>query len=215
MEISDKNACPHCHTAPDPATGLCRCPASPGASAAALDLPSGRLVAQAELLFETYIAARLVRARRQLKTAKSALLRDARNRACLDELRRAEQETERLQVQLLEQARKAAHAREQHSGGATATPPAPPAPAVARALPTECFRTTQAAKADEAYGAAELGRRSRRDDRNCPRCGDHTPGESGVCACGHEFVASGTGAVAEPFLSEEEIAALRKTVKAP
>lgn len=212
MEISDQSVCPHCQAIPDSATGLCRCPATARAPTAPLDLSSGALVAQAERLFETYLAARLVRARRQLQAAKTALRRDARKRAHLDELRRAEQETERLQAQVLEQARKAAQAREQQPAPA---PRARPAPAAAGAVASEHFRTLQAAKAEEAYDACgALGRRSRPDHRDCPRCGARIAGESEACVCGHRFAANDAAVLAEPFLSDSEIAALRKAIKA-
>lgn len=216
MKIDDNNTCPRCRAVLDPATGLCGCPAAAREAATSLDYSPapGALVAQAELLFETYLAARLVRARRQVKAAKVALLRDPRARIKLDELRRAEQETERLQAQLLEQARKAAQTREQNRARPLAVPPAPEPEESVHTRPTERFREAQAAKAEDAYDAAGLGRRSRPDDRDCPRCGGHVSGDSTACACGYQFIASDASVVVEPFLTDEEITALRKTVKA-
>lgn len=202
------DVCPRCHATPDPATGLCGCPAPATQVEPAADYSSGALVAQAESLFETYLAARLVRARRQLTQAKVALLRDPRNRARLEELRRTEQETRRLQAQLVEQARKVAEAKEQVRAGA-----ATPTPETIAAQPTEDFRALQAARAEQAVSAAatQLERRSRPDDRDCPECARRLPGETTRCPCGYRFAADDV--VAEPFLSEEELAALRHTVK--
>lgn len=99
----------------------------------------------AESLYETYLAARLTRARRRLRRAKAALLRDPRNLEKLATLRRAEDEMEKLQAQRFEQAREAA---------APAREPSSPRPAE-ETIPdlstgaTMDFRTAQAARADQ------------------------------------------------------------------
>jgi hypothetical protein len=86
--------------------------------------PSTTLVAQAEAVFESYLAARVVNARRELTSAKVALLRDPRNRARLEAIRRAETDVEKLQAQLIEQKRNAARARARmdHTSTTPATP---------------------------------------------------------------------------------------------
>jgi hypothetical protein len=86
--------------------------------------PSSTLVAQAEAVFESYLAARVVNARRELTSAKVALLRDPRNRARLEAIRHAETDVEKLQAQLVEQKRNAARARARidHTSGPPATP---------------------------------------------------------------------------------------------
>lgn len=72
---------------------------------------SPTLVAQAEAVFESYLAARVVNARRELAAAKNALLSDNRSRDKLEAVRRAETNLEKLQSQLLDQKRNAARAR--------------------------------------------------------------------------------------------------------
>jgi hypothetical protein len=172
-------------------------------------LASETLVTQAESLFENYIAARLVRTRRALTAAKVALLRDPRNRAKLDALRTAEAETERLQAQLLEQSRRTVAARER-----AASVPASNEPPRARTSSeaTEDFRSRQAAKADAAYrspDAADSERVARADERECPNCGERHRSDTSICVCGYNFVAPEHNMVAEPFLTAEEVAALR------
>lgn len=201
-----KSPCPRCHTVPNQETGLCRCPRPFDGRIPALGLSSSALLTQAESLFENYLAARLVRARRTLTTAKVTLLRDPRNRAKLDAMRTAELETQKLHAQLLEQTRRTTKAREQaatrtgHEAGRTS------------AEATDDFRMVQAAKAEAALQSSESSDRPqwlRPDDRECPKCGERVPGDVTVCTCGHDFATVGNRSVAEPFLSEEEVAALR------
>lgn len=207
----DGNAtCAVCDTAPDPVSGLCLCAKTAMERAAPVNFSSSALVAQAETLFETYLAARLVRARRHLTFAKVALLRDPRNRAKLEELRRAETEAEQLQAQLIEQARKTAQARDRRSHGGEASAPTAPDSTIS-AEATQDFRATQAVRAEEIYpssDASQFGRRSRPDDRDCPNCGSQVPGEETACSCGYQFTA-GPDLAAESFLTDEELAVLR------
>lgn len=122
--------CPHC--------GARHAPPAPCVRAETSTV--GPLMAQAESLFESYLAARLVRARRNLTSTKVALLRDPRSREKRDQLLRAEAETEKLQAQLLDQVRRATLAREQVRNAAR--------PDVPSEQPTETFRNLQAAKAE-------------------------------------------------------------------
>lgn len=164
---------------------------------------NGGLVAQAESLFETYLAARLVRARRNVTNAKVTLLRDPRSRPKLDLLRRAEDEAEKLQAQLLEQARRLAYVR-----NGNVAPDAAPAEPSEQATPG--FRTIQAARAAEILQNTDpMQRQSRPDDRHCPRCAATVSGEASVCGCGYQFVPLRLDVSAEPFLTQEELAALR------
>lgn len=153
---TNKPVCPHCHATHTPAAACVRAAA-----------PT-TLLAQAELLFESYLAARLVRARRNLTKAKVEFLRDPRNPERHDALVRAESEAQRLHTQLLDQARRAARLREHASA--------------ASAQPTEEFRTLQAAKADGQHRSTVVPL-----ERNEPNAG------------------------AEPFLTEDDVAALRRT----
>lgn len=187
--------CPACETPADPATGLCLCPPRPA------NPSPGETGEQADSLFEIYLAARLLRAHRNLKSAKTALARDPRNRATLDQARHAEIETERLQAQL-------AAARRPH-GAAPAGPPS--------AQATDGFRAVQAARAGESYpadAAVPPGRRSLPDERRCPQCGNPVLGQSSGCDCGYRFDRAVRRVTAEPFLSSEELAVLRGGVKA-
>ncbi len=190
--------CPICKSIPDRETGRCRCP-RPG-----YDVPmpslSSSLVTQAESLFENYLAARLVRARRTLTDAKVAMLRDPRDRSKMEALRAAEAETEKLQAQLVAQSRRVAAAREEHEQRVSLAA-------------TENFRAKQAALADavvESRGAEENKRLARADDRECPNCGEHHNSDTSVCVCGYNFVAPDQNLIAEPFLTAEEVAALRR-----
>jgi hypothetical protein len=198
--------CSICNTVPNPETGQCRCPRPSDRWAPGTALSSSTLVTQAESLFESYLAARLVRARRTLTTAKVALLRDPRNQAKRDALRAAELETHRLHSQLLDQKRKSAETRERTARSAG------PNTAVASREATDDFRLAQAVKAETAYRSGETpdgSPRSRPDDRDCPGCGERLPGDALVCACGYRFASTEKGPIAEPFLTEEEVAALR------
>jgi len=205
MSIHEPNAkCPRCSTVPDPQTGRCLCPEATEPPSAPR---SGNLLAQAEALFETYLAARLVRARRQVTAAKVALLREPRSRTRLEELRRAEQEVERLQAQLVEQVRRTAQARAAERQDATTAAPVEP-PAGIQAEPTESFRALQAARAEE-IAASRLAEGTRAGEHKCPNCGARVPGDARICGCGYAFP-SGDEVAAEPFLTDEELAALRQ-----
>lgn len=150
--------------------------------------PSAGLVAQAESVFESYLAARVVRARRDLTAAKISLLRDPKNRTKLDAVRRAEIEIEQLQSQLVEQTRKATQARARAS----------------QATATES--TTPSANAPSTEPASP--RRVSAEVRDCPHCKRKVSGHIGTCTCGHRFTTDATHLTAQ-FLSEEEFLALR------
>lgn len=180
--------CPHCHTIVDPDTGRCLCrPARQAGDG------SPELLARAEALFESYLAARVVHARRRLNEAKAAFLRDPRNRAKAESFHAAEREVGLLEMQLVEQTRKTQHAR---SLARTATPlsssagpPSPPEPPVRSA--TDCTGTRE---------------------RDCPRCGARMPSAVAECRCG--FVFEHTRTAAEPmFLGDEALLTSRRGTK--
>lgn len=220
MENITKNgssACPDCLSTPDPVTGLCLCPQTATDGASPLSPSSGPSVAQAESLFETYLEARLLRARRSLKRAKAALLREPRNRATLDQARYAEIEAERLRVQLAEQARRIAQGRDGTNGNLDPAARSDDPMALLSAHATEGFRAAQAARAEVSYLAVAptpLGRRSLPEERRCPQCGNPVLGEATGCECGHRFDRSDRRAAAESVLSSEEFAALCRGLKA-
>lgn len=183
--------CPRCRTNHEPAAAC-----SPGT-----------LVAQAESLFESYLAARLLRARRNLSAAKVAFLRDPRNAAKREALLKAAAETQKLDAQLLDQARRAAAAREDAREQRATIVSAPSS--AAGAASTEEFRVLQAAKAGMSLRASAMTEQNRRpQDRECPRCGVRASGEPVACRCGYTFFPR-QDIVAEPFLNVEELAALR------
>jgi len=198
---------------PDIKPAVCPdCHASHASTSPCVSVPrqstSGPLAAQAESLFESYIAARLVRSRRNLTVAKITLLRDPRSREKRDALLRAEAETQTLQTQLLEQARRAAQAREHARVAAHVESLSAELASAPSARATEDFRALQAAKADNTVRANVPDGRSRADDRECPRCGERMSADHTACRCGHRFTA-GSESRAEPFLSDEEATALR------
>jgi hypothetical protein len=176
--------CTVCGVAADPATGLCRCaPARPGAASG-----SPHLLAKAESLFESYLAARVVHARRRARDTRVAFLRDPRNREKGEALRHAEREATLLEMQLLEQTRKAQHARNAAQSALRSAPHDPE---------SEPSPSAQASATRVAGGV-----------RECPRCAARIPGSTAACRCGYSFATEQGGA--EPMLlSEEELLALR------
>jgi hypothetical protein len=189
------STCPRCRTNHEPSAACA----------------PGTLVAQAESLFESYLAARLLRARRNLTAAKVALLRDPRNITKREALIKTDSETQKLEAQLLEQTRRAAAARENARNQRPEAASTPSSPVnIASAQATEDFRVLQAAKAGMSVNSVVDAQRSGQssDDRDCPRCGVRVVGEPLACRCGYTFFPRNE-VVAEPFLSPEELAALR------
>lgn len=183
--------CPLCQAVADPATGRCLCPPRPAAEGG-----SSHLLAKAEALFESYLAARVVHARRRAREARVAFLRDPRNRGKADALRDAEREAALLEFQLVEQTRKARQARA----------------AVPEAVGTPAPAPVPSAEPPPPEPLAPEPPRARPEERACPRCGAAVPGAVAECRCGYSFARPEPGA--EPmFLSEEELIALRRGVK--
>lgn len=116
---------------------------------------SSHLVAKAEALFVSYLAARVVHARQRLKLAQRELANDPRNRARIEAVRRADDEITRLQTQLLTQTREAQRAQR--------------AAEQARFLAGEI----------DAPAVSPGG------ERKCPRCGSAMPGAVNHCRCGY------------------------------
>lgn len=167
--------CPDCAGALD-ADGRC-------SACAAANGQSEELVAKAEALFGSYLAARIVRARRALKAAKIEMLRDPRNREKANAAQIAEEETQRLQAQLVAHTRN----REQAWQSSESEP-----------------------RADHA--AAETTAPARQDGRQCPRCSAHVPGSVNQCRCGYTFESTGPG-LPPIFLTPAELAALQNSGK--
>lgn len=199
--------CPRCHGSHDTDAA---CPGVQSTGTKTGTPSSGPLMARAEALFQSYLAARLVRARRNLTDAKVALLRDPSNGEKRAALFRVAAETQRLETQLLDQVRRAASARESApSNQLSGTASSPEQTSAYSSQATEDFRKLQAAKA----GVSIMSRASTTDGaragyRDCPRCGARLTSDASTCGCGHQF-APRQDSIAEPFLSEAELATLR------
>lgn len=185
-------SCPQCGAVVDAGTGRCLCPpVRPDTKTGSPDL-----LAKAESLFGSYLAARVVHARRRAREAKVAFLRDPRNREKSDAMRHAEREVELLEVQLVEQTRKAQHLRDGAQNAAR--PPAAPLPSIEPASGFARVPSTQT-----------TANRTDPGERECPRCAARVPGAVAECRCGYSFTIPKTGA--EPLLpSDEEVLALRR-----
>lgn len=120
---------------------------------------SSELVAQAEALFVSYLAARIVHARHRLKAAQRELLGDPRERARAEAVKRAEEEVQRLQNQLVAQTRESQRAQ--------------------RVVEQARFLSGQQASIIEAPTAPRAA------ERKCPRCGGGLPGAVNHCRCGY------------------------------
>ncbi|BAU48822.1 hypothetical protein SVA_2272 [Sulfurifustis variabilis] len=176
--------CPVCGAAADSATGRCLCPdARP-----AVDSGSPHLLAKAESLFESYLAARVVHARRRAREAKVAFLREPRNREKGEALRHADREAALLEMQLVEQTRKAQQARDA-ARNLSPTPAAPSAPTASGSPPSPS--ASSANRADAGH-------------RECPRCAARVPGAVAECRCGYEFAPADAGA-GQVLLSEGDL----------
>lgn len=101
--MSSANHCAYCNNLLG-ADGAC-----PSCNAHAAS--SSDLVAKAEALFVSYLAARIVHARQRLKAAQRDAAADPRSHARRDAVARAEDELERLQTQLVAQTREAHRAQ--------------------------------------------------------------------------------------------------------
>lgn len=145
--MSPSATCPTCSSLLD-ANGAC---AVCGARAS-----SSELVAKAEALFVSYLAARIVHARQQLNRARRELFGDPRSRARIDAVKRAEEELSRLQAQLVAQTRESQRAQ--------------------RAAEQTQLLSGEPAGAGSAAVAGE---------RKCPRCGAAMPGAITHCRCGY------------------------------
>lgn len=97
--MSFATTCPHCAAPGDLSGGCANCTGRASSSR--------ELVAKAEALFVSYLAARIVHARQRLKEVQRELRADPRNRQRLDAVTRTEDEIARLQAQLVAQTREA------------------------------------------------------------------------------------------------------------
>jgi len=185
-------SCPAC-AGPLDTEGTCRACAAPE------PVSSEKLIAQAEALFSSYLAARIVRARRAVKAAKLELLEDPRDREKAAAVRAAEDEAQRLQGQLVVHTRARQQADDARASvDATESATEPPAQNPAATLPTADAVTVQSTSTSH--------------DRQCPRCGIRLPGGIAQCRCGYAFEAAAS-ALPSMFLTAAEIAAARSSGK--
>ena len=182
MSIRSRS-CPLC-AGPLDIEGKCRACTAPAPVA------SEELVAKAEALFMSYLAARIVRARRAAKAAKVELLRDPRNRGKADAVQTAEQEAQRLQAQLVVHTRQAKHA---------ASGDAEPRRDDSRA-------TSAGAETDDTIASVQTTA-SDQDHRLCPRCSNRLPSSVNQCRCGYTFESTAS-TMPSTFLTTAELAAL-------
>ncbi len=144
--------CPLC--ASPAALGAARCACGHPLAVDSVDAhPPEELYAQAEALYQTYLAARVVRAQEAVRTAKVDVIHDPRDRTKALELKRAEEAFQILQAELsvqtikTEQARRAL-ARAWTSLGADSPPALSQAPeATTAGAAPDRFRAAQSAKA--------------------------------------------------------------------
>lgn len=143
------------------------------------------LVSQAEALFVSYLAARIVHARQRLQAAQEDSRGDPRSRAKTETLRRAEEEVLRLQNQLVAETRE--RQRE------------------LRAAEQQRFLVEHRDATAAAVAAPPSVRR-------CPRCAGELPGAVQHCRCGYA-VEPHVPAAAGHALAEADTPRLTKDVK--
>ncbi len=228
-----EKTCPQCKVVVAASEARCACGHEFDDSSHIDSPPSEELVAKAEQLYETFLGARLARARRAVNDARLALARDPRNRAKAQNVRLAEKEARTLQMQLAAQVAKTEKAqriandakerlrlrrtRTEQTQGAV---PSTPSEDDAHRAP-EQFRRAQAIKAEtivagDAIGdaAAHVHRPDQSpsasrpvDARPCPNCDAALPSDATGCACGHALRADD---LLPPFLSDEDFRALKR-----
>jgi seryl-tRNA synthetase len=178
------------------------------------DRGSGTLLVQAEVLYESFLTARVQRARKMLETAKLDLRRNPANKRLSTQIKETQREIEALQVQLEQQTARTAETRKQvETAKREPLPPTPntPVPDVSPKVNSgQDFRIAQSAKALEAVQSAAIKRlleayRSKNPEAifkaaqalRAEQRGEIRPGET-------------NSSLPTDFLSPEEITALRK-----
>jgi len=244
--------CPSCAATLPTGTQQCECGYRFDSDETAAVRPVGELLAKAEALYESYLNARVGRARNILNAAKLDLKRDPRNRDMMAQVKRAEREFWVLETELAIQIAKTADARKkvkQARNEMTRTVQSKSTPALEKTeseqkdrsevrpspAASDNFRTTQALIAETALKAVKAkmaARESQREDagadfrikqvtraeealqkaraeqiRECPKCSTVVSFDSTRCQCGYAF--PDTDEESQPFLTQEEISALR------
>lgn len=178
------------------------------------DRGSGTLLVQAEILYESFLTARVRRAQKMLETAKLDLRRNPANKRLSTQIKETLHEIEALQAQLEQQTARTAETRKKvEAERRESLSPAPhtPIPAVTpKTNSGQDFRTAQSAKALEAVQSTAIKRlleayRSKNPEAifkaaqalRAEQRGEIHPGET-------------NSSLPADFLSPEEITALRK-----
>jgi hypothetical protein len=166
---------------------------------------SAGLVAQAEALYEYYLSTRLARAVKAAKAARMELLRDPQSAAKINALAQSEDEVRLLQAQLALQAARAAQA--QHSTRAAEAPAThdgsgSPAPSAA-------FSNRQAARAETITDGARTSETP--PPANAPTAAFAlAQSQRAERVAREQQPARSVEPSPRPFISDEEIAALRQ-----
>lgn len=213
--------CPECRARLAAETTRCAC-GYVAASAPGAEGGVENLVIKAERLYENYLSARVMRARKAVIDMRARRLQNVRDEALLHQLRTAEKELRALEMQLIAQNAKADEAK----AGADAiteplaTPPTADENHASAVKPTMRFRANQATRAaavpkrksDDSFTAAQAKRArlalqgSDPSLKVCPECEATLSPSAPQCICGYNFRL----ARRQPdFLSDEEIRALR------
>lgn len=247
-----QKTCPSCAATLPAGTQQCECGYRFDSDETPAVRPVGELLAKAEALYESYLNARVGRARNILNAARLDLKRDPRDRDKMAQVKRAERELWVLETELAIQIAKTSDARKkvkQARNEMARTVQSESTPASEKTeperkdrpetrsspAPSEGFRTTQALIAEAALKAVKekmAARERQREDagtdfrirqvtraeealqkaraeqtRECPKCATVASSDSTRCQCGYNF--PDTGDKTEPFLTQEEISALR------
>jgi hypothetical protein len=218
-----ERTCPSCRSKVPASLARCSC-------GAVLDVDgssSGEgLVTQAEVLYESYLNARMQRAIKTLQSTRLALVRDPTHAKLIEQMREVMREIETLRAQIVAQSSRTEEARRKDAEDKKE--PAVHGPAQ-QSVPDDAFRAAQVLRAEQAFRAASEAKRSETPHVPaadsafnaaqaaiaqriaaadlCPVCRAEM-GPDGRCrACGY---ARRPAATDQDFLTKEEIAALKR-----
>jgi len=214
--------CPDCRARLAADAARCACGyVSPDAGTAGVD--GDNLVTKAERLYENYLSARVMRARKAVIDLRARRMQNVRDESLLRQLRTAEKELRALEMQLVAQNTKessAAAANHEIVTEPIETPPQEAPDEIATPTVPARFRASQSARAAGITRAESsdpfTGAQSRRAQealqhadpslKVCPECEATLSPQAPQCVCGYNFRLARR---LPAFLSDEEIRALR------
>jgi len=214
--------CPDCRARLAADATVCNCGyVSPDAGAAGVDGDS--LVTKAERLYENYLSARVMRARKAVIDLRARRMQNVRDESLLRQLRTAEKELRALEMQLVAQNTKEsspAAANYEIVTEPIETPPKESSDDIATPTVPARFRASQSARAagitrvesHDAFTGAQARRAQEALDhadpslKVCPECEATLSPQAPQCVCGYNFRLARR---LPAFLSDEEIRALR------